>query len=275
MRRCFRWTLAVAAGTAFVAVAQAIVVAPHVVFLDHKTRSGVLYLYNPSDRPEEVSISFAFGYPASDSAGNVYIRLVEDPETGSPSAAGWIRAFPRRTVVLPGQRQAVRLLAQPPGDLPDGEYWTRTLVTSRAAQPPVTVPDTGVRVGLTLEVRTLIPVMYRKGSLTTGVEVTALTVEPEGDTLAIRVGMKRRGTAAYLGTLELALLDSTGAVRASWEQLVAVYYQLERRLPLSIAGLPAGTYTLDLRLETKRNDIKPEQVIWAEPVHRQLGVRLP
>ncbi|MGH7699642.1 MAG: hypothetical protein ACREMJ_03855, partial [Gemmatimonadales bacterium] len=97
------WAVIVAA-LALAAGAAAIVVAPHHVFIDHRTRSGVLYLYNPGDRPEEISIDLVFGYPASDSAGNVTIRFIEAPPADAPSAADWIRAFPRRAVVAPGQR---------------------------------------------------------------------------------------------------------------------------------------------------------------------------
>lgn len=272
--RWLRWALLGPVGLAFAAMAQGIVVAPHAVFIDHRTRSAVVHLYNPSDRPEEVSISFVFGYPTSDSEGNVYIRFVEEPPPGTPAATQWIRAFPRRMVVAPGQRRVVRLLAQPPSSLPDGEYWTRLVVTARGTEPPVAAQDTGVRVGLALEVRTVIAVSYRKGPLTTGVEVADLTTAVEGDSLVVRLGMRRKGTAAYLGTAELALKDSTGATRAEWGQAIAVYYDLVRRVALPVAGLAPGAYTLDLRLETKRSDIPQEQVVPAEPVRRLLEVRL-
>lgn len=274
MSRSIAWALIASLGCVSAALAQSIVVAPHAVFIDHRSRSAVIHLYNPSDEPGEVSISFLFGYPASDSAGNVYIRFVEEPEPGTPSAAGWIRAFPRRLVVAPGQRQAVRLLVQPPADLPDGEYWTRLLVTSRATTPPVAIQDTAVRAGLTLEVRTAIPVTYRKGSLTTGVEITTLESAVEGDSLVLRLGMARKGTAAYLGTLELALRDAAGAVKAEWVQPVAVYYDLLRRITLPVAGLPAGTYNLEVRLDTNRTDIGRELVIPAPPIFRVVQVGL-
>lgn len=272
-----RWALpAVGAAVLFAAaLAQAIVVAPHHVFIDHRTRSGVLYLYNPGDRPEEVSVALVFGYPASDSAGNVSVRLIESPPPEEPSAAGWMRAFPRRTVVAPGQRQAVRLLAQPPAGLPDGEYWTRVIVSSRPAEAPVTPLDTGVRVGLTLEVRTVVPVTYRKGSVNTGVEVTGIETAAEGDSLGVRVGMRRLGSAAYLGTLRLALRDSLGAVRVESEQHVAVYHELIRRAALPVGDLPAGTYHLHLRIDTRRSDLDPRNVLPAQPVEANVGVRLP
>ena len=91
-------------------LAEAIVVAPHYAILDQRNRSGVIYLHNPATEPEEVSISFIFGYPASDSAGNVSIKVIEEPAPDDPSARSWIRAYPRRLIVGPGQTRAVRLL---------------------------------------------------------------------------------------------------------------------------------------------------------------------
>jgi P pilus assembly chaperone PapD len=257
------------------AVARAILVAPHHIFIDHRTRSAVLYLYNPTDRAEEVALSTAYGYPASDSAGNVFIRFVEEPGSDERSAAAWIRAFPRRARVEPGQRQAVRLLAEPPPDLPDGEYWTRLVVASRPAEVPVAEADTGVRVGVVLEVRTIVPVTYRKGEVRTGVELTRIDAVPEGDSLAVRVGMRRAGNAAFLGTLYVALEDSTGAVRAATEQQVAVYHELLRRVALPLAGVRAGTYHVRVRLESRRTDLDPRDVLPAQPAEGRVAVRLP
>ena len=40
--------------------AQGVLVAPHAVFVDHRTRSGFVQLYNPGSVPTEVSIVALF-----------------------------------------------------------------------------------------------------------------------------------------------------------------------------------------------------------------------
>ena len=84
-----------------------------------------------------------------------------------PSAAGWIEAFPRRMTIPPLQRQTIRLLARPPQGLADGEYWSRLIISAKGGSVPVTGIDStsNINVGLTLEVRTIIPLIYRKGKL--------------------------------------------------------------------------------------------------------------
>ena len=87
--------------------------------------------------PEEIDIAFAFGYPQSDSVGNVTVPFTDSVPAGEPGAVPWLRAFPRRLVLQPGQQQVVRILAQPPENLPDGEYWGRVMVASIGGQPPI------------------------------------------------------------------------------------------------------------------------------------------
>ncbi|HXI22035.1 MAG TPA: hypothetical protein VNH46_13160, partial [Gemmatimonadales bacterium] len=76
--------------------AQGVVVAPHAVYLDHRTRGGSLTLYNPGAQPVEVDLAFSYGYPVTDSAGR--FKLFEPPaaDTGTPTADHWLEAFPRR-----------------------------------------------------------------------------------------------------------------------------------------------------------------------------------
>lgn len=256
-------------------IAEAIVVAPHHAFMDDRTRSGVLYLHNPRGEPEEISISFVFGYPVSDTAGGVSVQLIERPDPDAPTAAGWIRAFPRRAIVGPGQTRAVRLLAQPPKDLADGEYWARAIVTSRTAgRPPKPVDGGDVKVGLRLEVRTVIPVTYRNGEVTTGVVVTEVQREMSSDSLVTKVGLERMGNAAFLGVLHVTLVDPAGKVAEEAHHHVAVYNSLLKRVAVPVAHL-SGDYVVHIRLDTQRSDIDPSSILPVEPVESSFSVRLP
>src|SRR5213593_2310243 len=85
--------------------AQGVMVAPHAVFIDHRLRSGSVLLYNPGTQPVEVTISTIFGYPTTDSSGNIRLYTAENPDSTLPSALAWIQAFPRRLTVAPRERQ--------------------------------------------------------------------------------------------------------------------------------------------------------------------------
>jgi hypothetical protein len=255
--------------------AQAMVVAPHAVFIDHRTRSGVLYLQNPGDVPEEFAIRLQFGYPVSDSLGSVHVQLMDEPQTGGRSAAGWVRALPARAIVPPGARQAVRLLAQPPPDLPDGEYWSRIIIESRAAQPPVAVTDDErVQVGLTMQMRTITSLTYRKGRVLTGVQLEAFDARGGAGEVVCDLRLRRRGNAAFLGHVELVLVDRHGRQEGRWEHVIAVYDALFRRFVCPLEDVPAGEYRLRLSIDTERTDIPPGNLLPVAPVERVVPLRL-
>jgi len=257
--------------------AQGVVIAPHAVFIDARTRSGAVLLYNPNAEPAEVAISFFYGYPATDSAGRIVVRTVERPDSTSSSAAGWIQAFPRRLTVPPLERQTIRLLATPPAGLVDGEYWARLVISAKGGQLPVTgVADTAkVKVGLTLEVRTIIGVFYRKGAVHTGVTVSGLRTAVVGDSLAVWARLTQQGNAAYIGSVHAALVDSTGRTLGEMKAPIGVYYTMEPRYALSIGALAPGRYQLRFDLSTGREDLAPELVLPSPPVRDSVEVRVP
>lgn len=276
MPRSRRLTVSLALAAATLAVQpvllEAILVAPHAVFMDHRSRTGQVFLVNTGDTPEEVAIDLKYGYPATDSTGTVFIKLIDQPDSSEPSAAAWVKAYPRRMVLAPGQRQVVRLLATPPAGLPDGEYWSRIIATSRGSKVAVIGADSAVSAGLSLELRTIISLSYRKGAVHTGVSVTNLRAIRDADSLEIWFGAERQGNAAFLGTLSYELVGEDGKSRDQWETPVAVYYPLNRRYVFPLDSVPAGRYTLRMRLTTARNDLDQRNILPAEPVTRSVDV---
>jgi len=254
-------------------VTRAVLVAPHAVFIDHRQRTGQITVANPGDRPEEVEIDFVFGYPATDSAGNPYVKMIEQPGPEQPSAAEWMRAFPRRMRLEPGQRQVVRLLASPPDDLPDGEHWSRLIVTSRR-EAPIAVADSGLMAGITVKLRTIMSLTYRKGSPETSVTLTDLRGAVEGDSLVTWIGLERQGNAAYLGTVRFEVVDDGERVVREWSLPVAVYYELHRRLALPLGGISPGTYRVRFELSTARKDIPQTNVLPAPPIARSFDIQV-
>jgi hypothetical protein len=258
---------------------QGVLVAPHAVVIDHRTRSGSLSLYNPGDDATEVTLSTFYGYPVTDAKGDFELKTIERPDPAMPSAAGWIEAFPKRMLLGPKERQTVRLLARPPARLADGEYWARVVVAAKGGTVPVSGVDsaTGITVGLNLEVRTVLPLQYRKGAVATSVRLGGLSAAVEGDSLAVRMRLERMGTAAFIGTVRAALADSAGKTVTTVSSPVAVYYDMEPRLTASLPGgrLPSGRYLLRLEVAAEREDLAPETLLPAPPVRDSLELRLP
>jgi P pilus assembly chaperone PapD len=259
------------------AAAQGIAIAPTSVFIDARDRTGLLLLMNPNDDPAEVEISTIFGYPVTDSAGAMQLYTVKQPDSTVPSAASWVRVFPRRVTIAPHTQQTVRLLMSPPAGIPDGEYWSRLIITARGGKLPVTAAvDSGlVRIGLSLEVRTIIPLLYRKGKLETGVTLSDLRAEVQGDSLVVRARLERTGNAAALGTVHGEVVDAGGRVRKTFTSPISTYYVIKPRLTTPIDSLAPGSYRLRVAVSSVRPDLTPDAILPFRAVRDSVTVQIP
>jgi hypothetical protein len=279
MPRLSRTKVLVAVGVAFIAalpsIIEAIYVTPHAVFMDDQNRSAQITIGNSGDQPEEATIELQFGFPDTDPNGTPFIRFVEDPGTRFPSAAEWIRAFPRRVQLAPGEQQVVRLLATPPEDLPDGEYWTRMIITARGTRVSIATTDTAVRAGVALVIRLITSITYRKGEVTTGVTLSELTATAHSDSVVVWVAAAREGNGAYLGTAFFELVNAEKQTVGEWPTPLAIYYPINRRFVLPTGLLPSGSYVLRLRFDSERPDLPAGGVLPAAPVSDSVLIEIP
>lgn len=259
--------LATAAGHA-----HAVSVSPTALYIDSRTRTGVLTLFNSGTLPEEITIDFAYGYPQADSAGNVTVPTTKEPAAGEPSAMAWMRAFPRRLLLQPGQRQIVRVLVEPPADLPDGEYWARVLVSSRGGQPPIEQTQGDVRLQLNVQTTLVMAANYRKGDVHTGVSVTSAAAHRTAEGVQLQVDLARGGNAAYLGRMRAELLDAGGNVVNTLYDDVAVYRTMRRRLTFPVPAGASGPFTVRIHLDTDREDLPPGGALPVAPLDQRIPV---
>lgn len=253
--------------------AAAVAVSPVAVYIDNRTRTASLTLFNPGSRPEEVQLDFAFGYPVSDEEGNVSVPVSDTAATGEPSAVPWLRAFPRRLVLEPGQRQIVRVIAEPPANLPVGEYWARALVHSRGGQPPIEQQQGNVTVQVEVETVVVVAVNYRNGAMKTGLTVKGGSATQVGDTVRALIDLERTGNAAFLGRIQGELVDPSGRVVTSAEEVLAVYKTIRRRLDLVPPAGAAGPFRVRFTMDTERGDLPPGGVIGTDRVTHEVAVR--
>ena len=102
------------------------------------------------------------------------LRFVQDVHRPGWSIAELCRRYEvsRKT----GYKWLKAYEAAGPAGLADGEYWSRLIITAKGGSLPVAGadPTQAIQVGLSLEVRTIIPLQYRKGNLKTGVRLANL-----------------------------------------------------------------------------------------------------
>lgn len=248
-------------------------VSPMAVYLDHRSRTGQMTLYNPGTRAEEIEIQLAFGYPQSDAEGNVTVPLVEQAPTGEPSAVQWLSVFPRRLVLEPGQRQVVRVLARPPADLAEGEYWARALVRSTGGQAPIESRQGDVGVQIDIETVVVVAVNYRNGTVETGLAIDDASATLAGDSTVARIDVSRTGNAAFLGRVFVEALDEDGDVIADSEQVLAVYRSMTSRIALYTPAEGTRPVRLRFTLDTDRDDLPPGGPLPVDRIVHEVAVR--
>lgn len=253
--------------------AHAVTVSPTAVYISSRNPSAMLTLINTGSRPEEIELSVGFGYPVSDTAGVLRVDIVENAAAGEPSLTSFLRVFPRRLVLQPGQRQVVRVMVAMPAGAADGEYWGRVLVKSRGGEPPIEQNQGNVRMQLSLETTFATAVFFHKGDVKTGVTLPLVDARRQGDSVQFTLDLKREGNGAFLGRIHAELLNAKGATVAEVEDVAAVYRSLRRRFVLRTgAPLPAGAYTVRYVVDTDRPDLPAQGPTRTEPVRGTVAV---
>lgn len=252
--------------------AAAVSVTPTALYIDSRTRTGVLTLHNPGPLPEEITIDFGYGFPQSDSAGNIRVDVTRTPAPGEPSALAWLRAFPRRLVLQPGQRQVVRVLVEPPPGLPEGEYWARVLISSKGGQPPIEQRQGDQVLQLQVQTTLVIAANYRNGDVRTGLNVAAASARREGGEVQLQLDLERTGNAAFLGSLRAELVDARGNVVGTVYDDLAVYRTMRRRLAIPVPPDAAGPFEVRLSIDTERDDLPAGGALPAPPLSQRIPV---
>ena len=248
-------------------------VAPVALYLSDANRTGRIVVENMSAEPRDIEIDLRFGYPVSDENGDISMRYIDSTVSNEPSAKDWIRAYPRRLTLLPGRQQTIRFAARPPAELPNGEYWVRPIITSRPVEQdkPAGEPDGKVSVYLGVTFKTVISINYRRGKVSTGIEIHNPSTHIRNNRLILLVDLSRTGNAAFLGKIVVRIRDSNGKIREEMNNEIAVYHFLRRRMELNLEGLPRGSYNAEIEVNTDRQALADGDILRAEAVSKTLA----
>jgi P pilus assembly chaperone PapD len=244
-------------------LAAGVLVAPTVVFLSERSRTGRLTIQNPTNAPKEISVNFSFGLPTSDSLGNVYLTLQDTGVTDPRSALGWIKAFPRKVLLAPNGSQVIRLVANPPAALPDGEYWARIVVRSQEGE--LTVPNANepekITTKLNMVMQTAIMLKYRTGRLTSELKLEKASVRKADSNIVVTIELANYGNVSYVGVLKCRLLDTNKNEISSNQIDLAVYRSLKRRIELPFKSDKTPS-KVELSISNDgRTDISPDDIV--------------
>lgn len=256
----------------FVAIAQ-ISLAPSFVFIEENNGVGNVYVSNNSEKSYEVSVNFVFGYPESDSLGNLLMNYNDSITSVQYALDPMIRAFPRSFLLKAGEQRTVRVQVIPAQRRKEGYFFTRMKVLAKPQISDITdttIQTIGTKINFNFEQITA--VFYHKGKVNTGLEIKKLDVLQNKGTLEVRPLLHRTGNAPFLGSMIAKLKDSVGKTVAESQSTAAIYFDMVRFIGLNLEKVNPGTYTLELSFETHRNDMLVTDLIQAQPIVQKTTV---
>lgn len=254
------------------AIAQ-VSIAPTSIFLDERLPFANLLVSNGSDTPQEISISFRFGYSDNDDEGNVVMYY--DSTANTASLTDNVNAFPRNFVLPPGERQTVRITATGIGDRPDGTYWTRaSVLASPLSQAVEALSDGAVAARININFEQIIPLFYKKGEVTTGLRVNDVTFEENGDEGRFLFDLSREGNSPFLGNLTLRVMDQNGQSVIEQSANLTAYYDILRGVTVDISDMEPGDYSAEFLIQSQRRDISNSDIIQITPIQQTKSITI-
>jgi len=252
-----------------------IALSPSFIFIEENSGVGNLYVSNNGELAHEVSITFQFGYPGSDSDGILVMNYDDSVAYGQFALDPLIRAFPRSFILAAGEQRTVRLQVVPGQERKEGFFFTRMKVLAKPQTPEVTedIAD-GIGTKISFNFEQITAVFYRRGNVSTGLEVKDLDVRQNEDKLELRTQLHRTGNSPFLGSMFARLKDSRGNVVAETQSTTTAYFDVIRRMDLNTEGVAPGTYTLELSFETRRNDMMASDLVQAPRVVHETRVEI-
>jgi len=242
-----------------------IMVAPPLVLMDDANRVTHYLVQNVSNEPQEVSVSFRFGYPTTDEDGRARMEYDDEASAERFSIAESVRAFPRQFRLEPGQRQRVRIMLFGEREFEEGGHWARIVTSAVPVSPPVEAVAEGISAQITIRRNTVTALMFRRGNAVTGIEVGPLAAEALGGTLHLHADLRRGGNTPFLGRRIVILRDGTGQIVHEDRADLALYFDQRRRFDIALPEGLSGEYEVELSFEAARADVPASALLPIEP----------
>ncbi len=224
---------------------------PRKILIDDRARSGDITIMNLGDKTGTIRLSIIAYEQLQDGAYKELDKPLNpafDPET-------MVRFSPRQFTLPPEGRQKIRLSIQRPANLPDGEYRFHVKAVSYDTEEEATAqkrnPTRGKSLALKMNIAVAIPVIVRKGNLTSTAKIENVTLigpsQNQYGKPALQYDIVRTGTAGTMGTVE-AFLETPGQepIKIANSSNLNVFSELKRRTVVTpLKGMPpAGNIRL-------------------------------
>lgn len=266
----FGFIMALVFGISAISKAQ-VVVYPTTIIASNNNRFGTFFVTNNSQQPQQITLSYRFGYPTSDKNGNIYMQYKDSVNAQKYSCAKWIKSYPSKFVLPPGQRQTIRMLISPPANLHNGVYWTRLVTNSK---PQESFPDTtknGVVTHIVFAIDHITSIIYREGNVNAHVQIASISSQKDSKgNIEFLTNLHRDGSAPFLGNIVFQIFDHSKKLLKTINEPIAVYFNLTKRFVINSGDLGAGTYTAQVTLNSQRDVLQNHPELKTSPITKKI-----
>lgn len=248
---------------------------PITVFTSSASRFGTLVVTNKSSSVQEVSLSFRFGYPASDSTGNIVMVYNNKEEASKYSISPYIKCFPKRFIIQPGSRQVVKILITPPADTKNQVYWSRVVTHAQPQISSLQANNARMSARVIFAVNYVTALFYKSGNVNAATEINHITAQPDSIGTRISVDMTRKGNAPLLGRCHLSVTDQSGKSVFTETDPIAVYFNMVKNFQIPQKNLEKNSvYNVKVTLDADREDISADDAFQLpSPVSKEMSFK--
>jgi hypothetical protein len=234
-----------------------ILISPYIVYTDEKNKVNNFIVQNESNDNYEVSVSFTFGYPVSDSTGQIVMKYFDNDSSQTSSINNYIRAFPKKFILSPKKRQVIRLTVKAPDTLSAGTYWTRIVTSAVPFTEQVDTTHTGITARIKFVLNQVTTCLYRVGDAESGVKILDYKLTPDSNMTILTVNLERIGNSPFIGNLILKVQDEKGNVIKELKEYIPLYFNLMKKIQIDHTDLEKGKkYFLNITaVNTEKEDI--------------------
>jgi hypothetical protein len=250
-------------------------IAPTTIFID-RNGIGSVFITNPGDTPQEINVSFVFGYPGNDDLGNLTMVYTDSIRSKIFGIDERLRAFPRTFILAPQQQQTVRLQVRPDRSLIAGTYFTRIKITSNAQTTDVEeTAQNEVTTKVNFKFDQVIAAFQKVGMVATGLEFEDISALQSEGLLRVIPTFKTTGNSPFIGSVMATLKNAQNETIAEQGQTVALYFSGKRAVELKLPeNIAPGDYTVTLVYETRRGDIPSSDLVQSPPISKTILIKL-
>lgn len=223
-----------------------VIVTPYAVLIDNKNKFGTYSVINEASDPTEVIISFKFEYLKSDSSGNLSF---DTTSANMNNITNWIKAFPKKFILKPNEKQTVRMTVSPPAGLSKGTYWTK-IITSSQKQQKMQDTSAGITAKINFVFNQITTVLYKNERYENKADLKDVRAIVDSQNVNLISSVSITGDQPFYAQFDYKIFDSGNSIVYENTEYIGLYFDINKKYLIPVSDIKPGSYTAQITLSS-------------------------